>query len=206
MLLTVLYIIGITAEAMSGALAAGRYKMDLFGVIFIALVAAIGGGSIRDVLFGHYPLTWVAHPHYIIIICVAALLTTKIPSIMSRLEPLFLALDALGLVVFSVIGAELARNLGYGFVLIVCSAVITGVFGGILRDIFCNTIPLVFRKELYAAVAMLIASLYYGLIEGFGFDAWTASVISLACGVVLRLLAIYYRISLPVFNYENKQK
>ncbi|MDO7252974.1 trimeric intracellular cation channel family protein [Helicobacter cappadocius] len=206
MLLTILYIIGITAEGMSGALAAGRHKMDLFGVIFIAIVSAIGGGSIRDVLFGHYPLTWVENPYYIIIICFGAILTTRIPSIMGRLEALFLFLDALGLVLFSIIGAEIARNMGYGFVLIVISAVITGVFGGVLRDIFCNRIPLVFQKELYAGVAMLVASLYYVLIEYLGIESYIATFIALVCGVILRLLAIYYKMGLPVFNYEDKQK
>ncbi len=84
--ITILYIIGISAEGMTGALAAGRHKMDLFGVIFIALVTAIGGGSIRDVLLGHYPLTWVKHPEYIVLICLCALVATKIPRIVSRLE------------------------------------------------------------------------------------------------------------------------
>ncbi|PAF42621.1 trimeric intracellular cation channel family protein [Helicobacter sp. 11S03491-1] len=206
MLLTILYVIGITAEGMSGALAAGRHRMDLFGVMFIALVTAIGGGSIRDVLFGHYPLTWVANPYYILIICVAAILTTRISSVISKLESLFLLLDSLGLVLFSIIGAEVARKMDYGFVLIITSAVITGVFGGILRDIFCNQIPLIFQKELYAGVAMITASLYYVLIEYFNIEILIASIITLVCGIILRLLAIYYKIGLPVFIYEDKQK
>ena len=80
MLLTTLYIIAITAEGMTGALAAGKHRMDLFGVMFIALVTAIGGGSIRDILLNHYPLTWVAHPEYVILICVAALLNYASPA------------------------------------------------------------------------------------------------------------------------------
>lgn len=89
MLLTSLYIVGITAEGMSGALAAGRHNMDWFGVVFIACVTAIGGGSIRDVLFGHYPLTWVAHPEYLLIVCFAAILTTRIPYFVARFERTF---------------------------------------------------------------------------------------------------------------------
>ena len=148
MLLTILYIIGITAEGMTGALAAGRHNMDWFGVIFIACVTAIGGGSIRDILFGHYPLTWVAHPEYLVIVCVAALITTRIPYFVERFEKAFLILDALGLAVFSVIGARIGMDFHPSGAMAVAGAVITGVFGGILRDIFCARIPLVFQKEL----------------------------------------------------------
>lgn len=204
MFLLVLYIIGITAEGMSGALIAGRHKMDLIGVLFIALAAAIGGGSIRDILFNHYPLTWVAHPEYIIIVCTAALLTTLIPSVIARLEKLFLMLDALGLVAFAVIGAEIARSQGYGVVLVVSSGVITAVFGGVLRDIFCGIVPLVFRKELYAGVAILTSLIYYGL-NVLEWDLQVASIVAVISGFIVRILAIWYKISVPIFSYGAKE-
>lgn len=203
MLLTILYIIGISAEGMTGALAAGRHKMDLFGVMFIALVTAIGGGSIRDVLLGHYPLTWVKHPEYVILVCFCALVATKIPRVVSRLESLFLTLDAIGLVVFSILGAQVAIEQDYGFIIAIVGAVITGVFGGILRDILCMRIPLVFQKEIYAGIAIIAGGIYYALIVWLKLDALLCTIITLFIGVLARLLAIKYRWSLPVFSYDG---
>ncbi len=203
--ITTLYIIGISAEGMTGALAAGRHKMDLFGVIFIALVTAIGGGSIRDVLLGHYPLTWVKHPEYIILICFCALVATKIPRVVTKLETLFLTLDAIGLVVFSILGAQIAVNQNHGFIIAVAAAVITGVFGGILRDILCMRIPLVFQKEIYAGIAIIAGAIYYSLIIWLELNALVCTLLTLFIGVFARLLAIKYQWSLPIFSYNEEK-
>ncbi|EHQ8254247.1 trimeric intracellular cation channel family protein [Campylobacter coli] len=203
--ITILYIIGISAEGMTGVLAAGRHKMDLFGVIFIALVTAIGGGSIRDVLLGHYPLTWVKHPEYIVLICLCALVATKIPRIVSRLESLFLTLDAIGLVVFSILGAQIAIEQNHGFIIAISAAVITGVFGGILRDILCMRIPLVFQKEIYAGIAIIAGVIYYTLMVYLQLHALICTLVTLFVGVTARLLAIKYQWSLPIFSYNEEK-
>ena len=202
MLLT-LYLIAITAEAMTGALSAGRRGMDWFGVVLIACVTALGGGSMRDVLLGHYPLTWVKHPEYLVLTSVAALVTIFIAPLMRRLRSLFLVLDALGLVAFTLIGTMTALELGHDYLVASISGMITGVFGGILRDILCNDIPLVFRRELYASVSFAAAWCFLGCTY-LELVPILALSITLFGGFLLRLLAIRFHWEMPKFVYDDR--
>lgn len=201
-MLTILWAIGITAEGMTGALAAGRERMDLFGVVMVALVTALGGGSIRDVLLDHYPLTWVRDPEFLLLVMGAAIATVSISGIMKYFRPLFLALDGLGLVVFSILGAQVALEMGHGLIIATVAAVITGVAGGILRDLLCDRIPLVLRQELYASISVLAAMLFVGL-QRIGLAESVAVVITLIAGFTLRMLALVFRWRLPVFHYAE---
>jgi uncharacterized membrane protein YeiH len=202
MLLT-LYLIAIVAEAMAGALSAGRRGMDWFGVVLVACVTALGGGTVRDVMLGHYPLTWVKHPEYLVLTSIAALVTILIAPLMRHLRSLFLVLDALGLVAFTLIGCMTALEMGSGMLVASISGVITGVFGGILRDICCNDIPLIFRGELYACVSFLAAWLYM-LCIFFDVSSDQSTLLTLCSGFLLRLLAIRFHWEIPRFVYSDE--
>jgi uncharacterized membrane protein YeiH len=202
-MLLMLYLVAITAEAMTGALSAGRRGMDWFGVILIACVTALGGGSVRDVLLGHYPLTWVKHPEYLILTSIAAMVTIFIAPLMRHLRSLFLVLDALGLVAFTLIGCMTALETGNGMLVASVCGVITGVFGGILRDIFCNDVPLVFCRELYASVSFAAAWCFL-LCQYLGLANEQAILITLFGGFLIRLLAIRFEWNMPKFDYRDE--
>ncbi|MBO2928496.1 trimeric intracellular cation channel family protein [Metapseudomonas otitidis] len=199
-MLTSVYLIAICAEAMSGALAAGRRNMDLFGVSLIAFLTALGGGTVRDILLGHYPVSWTQHPEYIFLTIGAGLTAMLLSRFMHHLRQLFLVLDAMGLIAFTVIGCNVALGLDYALPVVAMAGIITGIFGGILRDILCNRTPQVLRQELYASVSLLVALLYLGLRQQ-GVNEDINLLASFSVGLLLRLSAIRFGWSLPMFSY-----
>jgi len=201
--LLVIYLIAITAEAMSGALAAGRRKMDIFGVVVIAFVTALGGGTIRDLILGRFPIGWTQHPEYVYLVVSAGLLTIAVASFMDHLKRVFLVLDAMGLIAFSLIGCSVAMNMDYPPIVIVMSGMTTGIFGGILRDVLCNQVPVVFQRELYASVSLAVCILFLSL-DSFGVDGDLNTAISFTVGLMLRLLAIWRGWRLPTFSYQDR--
>lgn len=200
-MLLYIYLIAITAEAMSGALAAGRRNMDMFGVSLIAFITALGGGTVRDMLLGNYPVGWTQHPPYIYLTIGAGLFTMLVARFMHHLHKVFLILDAMGLIAFTVIGCNVALELKYSTPVVIMAGMITGIFGGILRDILCQRVPVVLRHELYASVSMLVAMLYL-LLERLGVNHDITLLASFSFGLALRLAAIRWSWSLPVFSYQ----
>lgn len=202
-MLTLIYLIAIVAEAMSGALAAGRRNMDIFGVAVIAFVTALGGGTVRDLILGNFPIGWTQHPAYIALVITAGLSTVLMASHMHRLRRLFLVLDAMGLVAFSLIGCDIALRLGYGLPVVVMAGMITGICGGVLRDVLCNQLPMVFQRELYASVSLVVCCLFLGLRALDVPDA-LGTTLSFAVGLTLRMLAIWRSWKLPTFSYQQR--
>jgi len=200
--LTSVYLIAIIAEAMSGALAAGRRNMDLFGVAVIAFLTALGGGTVRDILLGNFPVTWTQHPSYIYMTLTGGLVTIAIARFMRHLRQLFLVLDAIGLVAFTIIGCNVALELGYEPIVMVMSGITTGIFGGIIRDIMCGRVPQVLRREIYACVSLVVALLYLFLLRQ-GVGEGVTQLAAFSVGLLLRMVAIRWRVSLPVFRYSQ---
>lgn len=201
-LLHILFLVAIVAEAMTAALVAGRREMDWVGVVLLGCVTALGGGSVRDVLLGNTPLTWVQHPYYLLLTGGAALFTIAVARYMHKLRNIFLLLDAIGLVVFTVIGCNVALNLELPFIVVIASGMITGCVGGVLRDLLCNTIPLLFRAELYATVSIVTGMLYVGG-ETLGLNHDIVMGVAMAIGLTLRLLAIRFSWGMPKFVYQG---
>ena len=202
-MMTFIYVVAIVAEAMSGALAAGRRSMDIFGVAVIAFVTALGGGTVRDVILGNFPIGWTKHPEYVGLVIAAGLFTTLIAAHMHKLKRLFLALDAMGLVAFSLIGCDIALRLDYALPVVVMAGMITGICGGVVRDVLCNQIPVVFQRELYASVSLVVCCLFL-LLRSFDFNPALNTTFSFAVGLALRMQAIRLGWKLPTFSYQRR--
>lgn len=200
--LHVAYLVAIVAEAMTAALVAGRREMDWFGVCVIACVAALGGGTVRDVLLGHHPLGWVRHPQYLAYTAAAALSVGLLAPLITRLKRLFLLLDAIGLVVFTVIGCNVAIAMSLPAAIVIVSGLVTGTCGGVLRDMLCGQPPLLFRKELYASVSLLTGVIYL-VAPAIGASHGFAMLAAMSAGLCLRLLAIRYGWDMPRFVYRR---
>lgn len=199
-----LSLVAIAAQAMTAALAAGRRSMDWVGVCLLSCVTALGGGTIRDVLLGHYPLVWVERPWLLGLIVAASLLTIPIAWLVHRLNVAFLVLDAIGLVVFTMAGCDVAWQMNASLPIVIVAGMITGCAGGVLRDILCNEVPLLFRSELYASVSV-VTGLFYATAFGLKLNAelWTA--LTFALGISFRLLAIRYKWEMPKFVFDEKK-
>lgn len=201
-MLEAMFFVAITAEAMTAALAAGRRKMDWFGVCLLACVTALGGGTARDILLGHYPLYWVHNPYVLLLVCGAALLTIATARVVDKLRWPFLLLDALGLVVFTIVGCNVAIEMGQHPLIIIVAGMVTGIVGGILRDVLCNDVPLVFSSELYATVSIVTGVLYYfGLQANLPPDL--VMLVAIAVGFALRVVALIFKWEMPKFVYDK---
>jgi uncharacterized membrane protein YeiH len=195
-LLFILTYVAVTASAISGALEARKNQMDIVGAITIAFVTAFGGGTIRDLLLGRTPIFWLTDPWLSIVTFVVAVISFYW---LDRISDKFLNVpDAIGLGLFSILGAAYALQLEVSAIVAVLMGVVTGVFGGVLRDLLCNRIPNVFRQntELYATCSF-IGTWVFILLVWLNVNDLIASMIGAITIFSLRLLAIRFKMTLP---------
>lgn len=200
-----LNIIGLFVFAISGALTALRNDMDVFGVAMIAFVTGVGGGTIRDVLLGSFPVWWIAAPSAVLIClagAVAAMLTQ--PFIDSRLKALIWA-DAMGLSVFSVLGAQAALSAGAPAVIAIFMGAVTATFGGVVRDVLLNEPPLILKQDIYATAALIGAAVYVVLLA-LGLNESPSAVIAAFVTFAIRAAAIIFNIPSPKFARARKNE
>ncbi len=200
MILYVLSLVGVGVFAASGALAAGRKGFDLIGVVVIAGVTAIGGGTIRDVLLDRHPIFWIADPVQLLVILAAAGLTLVWVRFRKPPWTALLVADALGLALFTISGTQVAEQRGLPAIIAVVMGTITGSAGGVLRDILSGEVPLLLRHtELYATAA-IVGSAAYLLAQDFGLADTPAALLGMATVAAIRFAAILWRLRLPVFE------
>jgi uncharacterized membrane protein YeiH len=190
-------IIGIAAFSIAGTFAAMEKKLDYFGIFIIAFVTALGGGTLRDILIGEVPVKWMYDASQgltVVISTTGALLFTNL---IKNFNKILLLFDSLGLAFFTVVGIQKGVSLGLHPVICVALGTITACFGGVIRDIALNNIPLIFHKEIYAT-ACIFGGILYFLLRAAGLSSVPLEAICIPSIIVLRLLAIRYKWQLPV--------
>jgi uncharacterized membrane protein YeiH len=194
---------GVAVFAISGALAAARKSLDVLGVVIVATVTAIGGGTLRDVLLDR-PVFWMVQPFYLYVILAAALGTIVWTRWLRPPDRALAIADALGLAVFSISGAQIAEGLEHRAVVVVLMGALTGVAGGVLRDLLTGQIPLILRKGQIYATAALAGIVLYVLLQGW-LDRAAATLAGMACIAAIRLGAIAWNWTLPVFSVPGPE-
>ena len=195
-------ILGTIAFAISGVLVALDKRLDLFGVLIIAFVTAIGGGTLRDLLIGNTPVVWMRDATYVITIGITVIFAILFSSRLKYLRKSLFLFDTIGIGLFTMIGIE--KGLEAGLLPIMCIALgtMTASFGGVLRDILCNEIPVIFRKEIYAT-ACILGGLSYFLLDTLGLPEKYGYISAILVVILIRLIAVRFGISLPNI-YKSK--
>lgn len=194
-------IIGTIAFAMSGALTAMSKKMDGFGVFIIAFVTAVGGGTLRDVMIGRTPVGWMLDLEYVYVICIGFILALLFRKKFDRLRTSLFLFDTIGLGVFTLIGLEKGINIGLHPLICIALGTMTACFGGVIRDILCTEIPVIFRKEIYATICILGGVVFFAL-KRFNLDDNLLYIFTSLVIISVRLMAVKFKWYLPTF--ENK--
>lgn len=205
MFFQIVEILGTFAFAISGVLVALEKRMDPFGVLIIAFVTSVGGGTLRDVLIGQAPVTWMVNMIYVYAILAATILAIIFRKRLDYLRISLFLFDTIGIGLYTVVGIQKGLFIGLHPIICIALGTITACFGGVIRDILCNEIPVIFRKEVYATACILGGATYF-LLSKLPVDNNIVFVISGLVVITVRLIAVIFKISLPSLYKDEVAK
>lgn len=203
--LYIIDILGTISFAISGALLAMEKKLDPFGVLVLSFVTAIGGGTLRDIMVGNTPVLWMQNETRTTIILITALVSMLFAKYVKKIPITLLLFDALGLGLFTIVGIELGMEKQLSPGICIALGTITACFGGVIRDVLLNNVPLLFRKEIYAMACILGGTLYFLLKKFSTLDIDATHSICIVAICVIRIVSYSYKLSLPlIYQKTNK--
>ncbi|MDD2673830.1 MAG: trimeric intracellular cation channel family protein [Flavobacterium sp.] len=194
-------IIGTMAFAMSGALTAMSKKLDPFGVFIIAFVTAVGGGTLRDIMIGRTPVGWMLDLKYVYVIIIGFVLAILFRKKFDRLRTSLFLFDTIGLGVFTLIGLEKGINIGLHPVICIALGTMTACFGGVIRDILCTEIPVIFRREIYATICILGGIVFF-LLRKLNLENDILYLTTSIVIIFVRLMAVKFKWYLPTLEHK----
>ncbi len=204
-ILDILIIGGVIAFAISGALTAMERKLDIIGIFIIAFATAVGGGSLRDIMLPDRDVFWLINPLYTYMAMIGTVLAIILRKKLDYLRSTLSLFDTLGLGLYTIIGVQIAIQNNLPGISCVALGAITGSFGGVIRDILVNEVPLVFQKEIYVTISILGGSYYYFIYE-FASTAIWGEISAILIIIVLRLIVVKFEISFPSLYKTSEKK
>lgn len=202
-LFQVLDILGIISFAISGSLVAMRKRLDPFGVFIIAFATSVGGGTLRDVLIGAQPVFWMKNIYVIFLIITSYVFAIIFRKKLKYLNKSLFLFDTIGLGLYTIMGTEIGLRANFHPIVIISIATMSASFGGVIRDILCNEVPVIFRKEIYAT-ACVLGSITYLTLHYFNLSETVIYIFTSLMVIIIRLVAVIFHLSLPTF-YSKKQ-
>ncbi len=194
---------GAFVMAVSGTLTAMQKRFDIFGIVIIAFVTAVGGGTLRDMLINGRSVFWLHDLLYIYAIFAGTIFAIIFRNYLSYLRQTFLVFDAAGLALFTILGVQIGIDFSLDFLVCIILGTVTGAFGGILRDIFVGDVPIIFKQEIYATISILGGAFFY-LLDSYCDLVYLTKILPIIFIIVSRVIVVRYKIHLPCFTLKEK--
>jgi uncharacterized membrane protein YeiH len=203
-LLQLIDILGTVSFAVSGVFAAMQKKLDIFGILIISFITAIGGGTLRDMMIGDLPVSWMRNLNYTLIIFITAVVTIIFNKTIRNFEKTLFVFDSLGLGFFTVLGVQKGIAVGLHPIICIALGTITGCFGGVLRDISLNHIPMIFQKEIIYASACILGATTYFVLKYFNVESSWNDFICISTIFITRVIAVKFKLTLPTVHDNHE--